>query len=204
VISSLFSGIVPIPPDVTFSEQYITLPILAAFRGDIMSPAMKPMIQREESSSRSNKWWHWRRTILIGMLGIYALMGWLRLCGALTFQDYFTTLNIWPRPIYLAISGGMIGVTFSLAVFFLLFNRRYAYKYARWLAVVFLLWFWADRIWLSVREAFFNQLEIGLLITLVTLIWAFTLIRRNDLHEKPKELEEDGEQTGTGSQVLSE
>lgn len=165
---------------------------------------MKPMIQREDSISRSNKRGRWRRTILIALLGIYALMGLLRLRGALTFQDYFITLNIWPRPIYLAITGGMIGFAFTLAVFLLLFNWRYAYKYARWLAVVFLLWFWADRIWLSMREAFFNQLEIGLLITLVTFIWAFTLIRRNDLHEKPKELEEDGEQTGTGSQVLSE
>jgi len=131
-------------------------------------------------------------------------MGWLRLHGALTFQDYFTTLNIWPRPIYLAISGGMIGVSFTLAVLLILFNCRYANKYARWLAIVFLTWFWVDRIWLSVREAFFNQLEIGLLITLVTLFWAFILIRRNDLRQEPKELEENGEQTGTGSQVLSE
>jgi hypothetical protein len=165
---------------------------------------MKAMIPSDESRLRSNKRRHWRRTILIGMLGFYALIGWLRLRGALTFQDYFTTLNIWPRPIYLAISGGMIGVTFTLAVFFLFFNWRYAYKYARWLAVVFLLWFWADRIWLSVREAFFNQLEVGLLITLVTLFWAFILIGRNDLHEKPKELEENGEQTGTGSEILCE
>jgi len=131
-------------------------------------------------------------------------MGWLRLHGALTFQDYFTTLNIWPRPIYLAISGGMIGVSFTLAVLLILFNCRYANKYARWLAIVFLMWFWVDRIWLSVREAFYNQLEIGLLITLGTIFWAFILVRRKDLHQKPKETEKNGEQTGTGSQVLSE
>lgn len=163
---------------------------------------MKPMIQREEGVSRSNKRRRWRKTILIALLGIFALVGWLRLHGALTYRDYFTTLNLWPHPIYLAISGGMIGITFTLAIFFLLLKWRFADLYARWLAIAFLLWFWIDRIWLSVREAFFIQLETAILITLATFFWAFILIRKKDFRQKPKELEEHGEQTGTGSQVL--
>jgi hypothetical protein len=200
----LLSGIVPIPPDVIFSEQYITLPVLTLFQGDIINPAMKPMIPNEKHTSRSKKKSRWRKNILIALLGTYALMGWLRLHGAMTYRDYFTTLNLWPRPIYLALSGGMIGFAFTLAAFLLLYKWRTAALYSRWLAIAFLLWFWVDRIWLSLREAFFNQLETAILITLVTLFWGFILIRKKDFHQKPNELEENGEQTGTGSQVLPE
>lgn len=198
-----------------------------AFHGDIINPAMQPININKKSITKSRKRGRWRRFVLISLLGIYALMGWLRLHGALTYRDYFTALNIWPRPVYFAISGGMIGFTFTLAVITLFLKWCFAAIYTRWLAVAFLLWFWVDRIWLSVREAFFNQLEIGVLITLATLFWAFILIRRKDLQQKSNtrtddglippqsgdihpmlmhgaKEEENGEQIGTGSQILPE
>jgi len=165
---------------------------------------MKPMIPGREKPSIEGRLRRWRKRILIAMPAAYAFVGWLRLHGALTYREYFTTLNLWPRPIYLAITGGMIGITFSAVVLLWLFHWRYAALFTRWLAAAFLLWFWIDRIWLSVQEAFFHQLETGLLVTLATILWAFILIRRKDLNQKPKEREKHGEQTGTGSQILSE
>ncbi|MBM3136591.1 MAG: hypothetical protein FJZ98_00200 [Chloroflexi bacterium] len=165
---------------------------------------MKSTIPGDEKIPFARKLRQWRRRILIAIPAVYALVGWLRLDGALTYREYFATLNLWPRPIYFAITGGLIGVTFSLAAFLWLLHWRYAAVYTRWLAIVFLIWFWVDRIWLSVREAFFHQLETGILITLITIVWVFILIRRKDLQLKPKGLEENGEQTGTGSQILPE
>jgi hypothetical protein len=200
----LLSGIVSNPPDEIFSEQYITLPVLKTFRGDIMSPAMKPMTPRDNQTSFVNKLRRWRRRILIAMPAAYALVGWLRLHGALTYREYFTTLNLWPGAIYLAISGGLIGITFSIAALLWLFQWQYAALYTRVLASAFLLWFWVDRIWLSMREAFFHQLETGILITLATIFWGFILVRRKDLQQKQNETEKNGEQTGAGGQVLPE
>ncbi len=139
------------------------------------------------------------RVILVMTLGVYALMGWLRLHGALTYWDYFHQIHLKPGPLYLAISGGLIGFSFSLAVILFLAKSRIAGRYGRWLAGVFLLWFWIDRIFFSTREAFFFQLEISVLISLATFFWAFVLIQKKDLKQKPPKKgalsEDNGNQT---------
>lgn len=157
----------------------------------------QPMRQPAEKSARR------RRAILIAILALYALVGWLRLRESLLFWDYLLALDFRPRPLYLALSGGILGLLFSLAAIFYVFRVWFAPRFSRWLGFVFLAWFWTDRVWLSTREAFFNQLEIGVLIILFTLFWCLILIRKRDFFKKRKTGQEDhGEQTGTGSQIL--
>jgi len=128
----------------------------------------------------------WRRIFLLCLLPIYALIGWLRLHEALNYWDYLTELNIWPRPMYFAVTGGLLGLGFALAWIFLLLKLKASARYNRIFGAIFLIWFWADRIWLSLREAFFNQLFIAFLITAVTLCWMFLLIHKADIKQKVK------------------
>ena len=137
------------------------------------------------SETKSNKKsGRWRRIISLCLLPVYALIGWLRLAEALRFWDYLLELNIWPRPLYFAVTGTAIGAGFTFAWTFLLLKLKISGLFSRGLGGVFLLWFWTDRIWFSMREAFFNQLLIAFLITAVTLIWMFLLTQKTDLPRK--------------------
>lgn len=167
-----------------FLEQYITRAAGVITTGDIIKPAMEPSAQGQKNLKKVRKRNRRRKILLIGFLAAYALMGWLRLRGALIYQDFFDSINLRPSPVYLAISGGAIGFLFSLAIILLVFKTQIGSRFSRWLADVFLIWFWVDRIWLSTREAFFNRLEISLLVTAATLFWAFVLIRKNDMVSK--------------------
>jgi hypothetical protein len=143
-----------------------------------------------------NKNSRWRRIISLCLLPWYALIGWMRLVEALRFWDYLLELNIWPRPLYFAVTGAAIGASFTLAWVFLLLKLKVSGFFSRVLGGVFLLWFWIDRIWFSMREAFFNQLFIAFVITAITLVWMFLLTRKTDLSRKEATSEP---QTGTGS-----
>jgi hypothetical protein len=126
----------------------------------------------------------WRRIISLCLLPGYALIGWLRLAEVLNNWDYLLELNIWPRPLYFAITGTLIGAGFTLALVFLLLKCKFGGRFNRILGGVFLVWFWADRIWFSLRDAFFNQLFVAFLITAITLIWMFLLTQKTDLQRK--------------------
>lgn len=112
----------------------------------------------------------WRHTVAIYLLIIYAGIGWLRLYNALRFSDYLTSLGLWPGPLYMAVSGGMIGLGFSCACLLMLVRHRHAAAAVRLVCVFFLTWFWADRIWLSDPQSFLNLLAISLAISLATLV----------------------------------
>jgi hypothetical protein len=138
----------------------------------------------------------WFRIITLCLLPGYALIGWLRLAEALKYWEYLYELNIWPRPLYFAITGALIGAGFSLAWIFLLFKIKVGILFSRIFGWVFLVWFWVDRIWFSLREAFYNQLLIAFIITAITLTWIFLLSRISVSHQKEDGLEP---KTGTGS-----
>lgn len=126
----------------------------------------------------------WRRVILLCLLPLYALIGWLRLYEALNYWGYLLELNIWPRPLYFAITGALLGAGFTLAWIFLFLNWKASGLFNRILGVVFLAWFWFDRVWFSLREAFYNQLLTAFFITAITLSWMFLLILKTDLARK--------------------
>lgn len=127
----------------------------------------------------------WRHRLSLLMAAVYALMGWLRLQQAVQFWTILKDLDIWPRPLYFAISGGAIGIGFTIAFLLMLGKKRFTCYYIRILSASFLIWFWIDRILYSTYSAFFMQLPISLLITASTILLAFILVRKNDF---PKEM----------------
>ena len=123
-----------------------------------------------------SSWKRWMHVFQVCVLLAYALVGWLRLYNSLRFWSYLQELGIWPRPLYLALSGGAIGLGFLMASFLLAIHSRVSVRVVRIICLLFLVWFWADRIWFSDQQAFILQLPISILISLVTVLLILFII----------------------------
>jgi hypothetical protein len=128
-----------------------------------------------------------RRILAVLCLAPYALLGWLRFSQGLAYRGYLDTLKLWPGPRYVILSGLAIGIGFSLLMLVLLLRARFAPLLARIVCLLFLGWLWVDQIWLGTREAFHYQLAVNVLVSLVTLLIAFGLVRGRDYHRTYQE-----------------
>ena len=143
----------------------------------ISSEMEKAQIDAEKPLPTPNTF---RRILAVVCLAPYALLGWLRFSQGLAYRDYLSELKIWPGPQYVIFSGLAIGIGFSLLILVLLLRVRFAPPLARMLCMLFLGWLWTDHIWLGTREAFHYQLAVNVLVSLVTLLIAFVLVRGQD------------------------
>jgi hypothetical protein len=121
------------------------------------------------------------------LLMLYALVGWLRLQQTLLYWYYFLGLGLWPHPLYLAVSGGVIGAGYSLALIFHLVRFKYTARYIRFLGILLVIWIWIDRIWIGMRDAFLFLLPITILITGCTIGLDLLLVRKIDYIKKSQE-----------------
>ena len=127
------------------------------------------------------KRWRKRRWILsLVSAAFIALTGWLRCSGALRNFNYLREIRLFPGPSYIAISGGVRGILFTVVFVLLLVRARYALLFTRSSATAYLLWMWVDRIFLGTREAFHFYLASTLLISAFMLFFAFVLIQPRD------------------------
>ena len=120
-------------------------------------------------------------------LFLYALVGWLRLQQALLFWYYFLELGLWPHPLYFAVSGGVIGAGYSLALIFHFVHFKYTAKIIRVLGILLIIWMWVDRIWIGIRDAFISLLPITIIITGCTLGLDLLFIRKIEYIKKSEE-----------------
>lgn len=118
---------------------------------------------------------YWLSTFL---LAFYALVGWLRLQQALFFWNYLLELGLRPHPVYLAVSGGLIGVGYSLALIFYVFRTKFTSQFIRVLGISLIIWIWIDRIWIGIQETFINLLPVTILITACTISIDILLISK--------------------------
>ena len=97
--------------------------------------------------------------------GISAV-GWMRFQQTLRHWFYLIDINLWPHPIYLAITGGLIGIGFSLGLILHLTANPHTNQFLRILCVILVVWLWVDRIFIGMRESFTILLASTLLITI--------------------------------------
>ena len=121
------------------------------------------------------------------LLAFYALVGWLRLQQALFFWYYLLELGLRPRPVYLAVSGGLIGVGYSLALIFHLFRFKFTPQFIRVLEISLIIWIWIDLIWIGVQETFINLLPVTILITACTISIDILLISKLEFKQVDEE-----------------
>jgi hypothetical protein len=118
----------------------------------------------------------WRGRTALGLMAILAGFGWLRLYNAVRLYDYLSALNLWPSPLYLAISGAGMGLVFSAAGWLWVWRSPHAVRAVRVAGVLFLAWFWADRIWLSTPDRFLDLLAISLITSLAIVLLMTILV----------------------------
>jgi len=118
---------------------------------------------------------------------MYALVGWLRLQQTLLYWYYFLELGLWPHPLYLAVSGGLIGIGYSLALIFHLTRFKYTARSVRFLGILLIIWIWIDRIWIGMRDTFISLLSVTILITGCTIGLDLLLVRKIEYTKKNKE-----------------
>ncbi len=117
-------------------------------------------------------------------LFLVALVGGVRLQQTLLYWYYFLKLGLWPHPLYFAVSGGMIGAGYSLALIFHFAHFKYTARYIRFLGILLILWIWVDRIWIGIRETIISLLPIKLIITGCTSGLDLLLVRKIEYTKK--------------------
>ena len=121
------------------------------------------------------------------LLLLYALVGWLRLQQTLLYWYYFLELGLWPHPLYLAVSGGAIGIGYSLALIFHLAHFNYTARYIHFVGILLIIWIWIDRIWIGMRDAFIFLLPITIIITACTIGLDLLLVRKIEYKKKSEQ-----------------
>ena len=137
-----------------------------------------PTINKNEKRQRRKYW------ISAISFALYALVGWLRFQQTLFYWYYLIELDLWPHPIYLAISGGLIGIGYSLALILHIIRCKITPQYIRVLGVMLIVWIWIDRIWIGMRDSFVPLLPITILITICTIGLDVLFIRKINYGEK--------------------
>jgi len=115
---------------------------------------------------------------------LYALVGWLRFQQTLLYWYYLLELNLWPHPIYLAISGGALGIGYSLALIFHFIQYKFMPLYFRFLGIALIIWIWIDRIWIGMRNSFVLLLPITIIITGCTIGLDLLLVNKIEYKKK--------------------
>ena len=81
-----------------------------------------------------------RRLVLIFMVCILiSLTGWLRILDTLSSYNYLQEIGLEPQPVYLILSGILIGLLFFASILFLLLHKKWALTYMRWSCAVYLI-----------------------------------------------------------------
>jgi hypothetical protein len=122
----------------------------------------------------------WRRIFSLAAAAFLALTGVLRLTGALQNFHYLKEIRLFPGPWYLISTGGARGLLFTTAFVMLLLRARAAPLFTRLTCTAYLLWMWVDRVYIGTREAFHFYLASALIISALTLIFAFVLVQPQD------------------------
>lgn len=93
---------------------------------------------------------HW---LTIAFWSVLALLGGLRVWQSLALRSYLVEVNVQPGPLYLTLTGAAQLVVAGLALAAYLSRWKRGGLAVRLLAVLWVLGFWIDRIWVAVSPA---------------------------------------------------
>jgi len=125
--------------------------------------------------ARRRPWW--LKLIAFGLL-ILSLTGWLRLGQTIARWDSLLEAGIQPGPLYLAVSGFLIGLgalTGGVAVWR---RSRSAPRLALLMLVVWVVWLWVDRLWIATSPTTLSNAPFLLGASIIILAGTFYALRR--------------------------
>ena len=117
------------------------------------------------------------RWLVITGLFLAAGVGWARLIQALLSWQWLVTYGAEPGPLYIAITGGLIGAAGLVAALGLLLHHPWGTPWARGYAPALALFTWADRLLFSRSTAAWAGWLIDLALTLLLVAAAWWLLR---------------------------
>ena len=120
-----------------------------------------------------------------------ATIGWMRFQQALRHWYYLINLGVWPPPLYQAVSGGLIGISFSLGLIFHILKRPFTISYLRVINALLFVWLWIDRIFIAIRDYFLLRLAGTISISVCLLCVDILLYRKITYPTKKVEDEQE-------------
>jgi len=129
----------------------------------------------QKTKSKKSRRVYWISTIILIAI---ATVGWMRFQQALRHWYYLIDLGVWPPPLYFAVSGGLIGILYSLGLVFHIAGQAITPLYVKIITGLLILWLWADRIFFT-NQDYFNQLLAGtIFFTVCLLVIGLLLFRK--------------------------
>jgi len=125
--------------------------------------------------TRRRPWW--LKLIAYGLL-ILSLTGWLRLGQTIARWDSLVEAGILPGPLYLAVTGVLIGLGALAAAVTVWRRSRQAPRLVLLLLVVWLVWSWVDRLWIATSPTALSNAPFLLGASIIILAGTFYALRR--------------------------
>jgi hypothetical protein len=135
----------------------------------------------------------WPLRLLVFGFAVLSLSGWLRLQQSLVSWAWLEGGGLTPGPLSLAVTGAVIGLGGLLPAVGLGLRRSWAPAAARLAAVLYGLWYWADRLLLGQNQYTLTGLPFSLAVTAIALGLVFTLLplRRKAPAEFEREMSDE-------------
>ncbi len=122
-----------------------------------------------------------RRTFSVRLLAygllFFGVMGWLRVGQTIPLWAVLQALGVWPGPLYLAVSGALWGTFSTVAAVGLWLGLRWSRKFTIFTGLFIAVTYWIDRLFLARSSAARAPLPFALILTIVLLVYAFTVLR---------------------------
>ena len=107
------------------------------------------------------------------LLFIFALMGWLRFSQSIYQWQYLVMYQVKPGPLYILISGLLIGISMSIGLIAFWLRKLWSKKFLQiTIAIIFIGW-WLDYLILTRNPAAFTNLPFRLVGSLVVLSFIY-------------------------------
>ena len=101
------------------------------------------------SATKRYRKWFIRQIIAALIMIAISLLGWLRLIESIRLWDFLIELGLNPHPLYLAITGGLMGIFFTIAAINLLICHKRVVFFTRLCSILLAAWLIFDHLLLS-------------------------------------------------------
>ena len=118
----------------------------------------------------------WGLRLLLAGLLILSAGGWLRMALAISNRILLRQIGIYPLPVYIAVTGGVVGVLAGLGFWVLAADYWWASRAVKIIAVILAAGYWAVRLLFTQSSAAQANWLFMLVITLILLVFTFMVL----------------------------
>ncbi len=115
--------------------------------------------------------------LLVYGLVLFGIMGWLRVGQTIGLWQMLTAVDVWPGPVYLAVSGTLWGLAGFVAAVGLWFRFRWSRAFAIAAALFIAVSYWVDRLFVVRSSAARVTMPFAAALTLALLAYTLVTLR---------------------------